>query len=129
MNSNLCNFADDNTLYSCDQNLDRLVEKLENSADSVIKWFNYNYMKLNESKCKILICGNKEEVIIAKVGSKKIIESHEVTLLGCEIDRELKFNDHVNKRYKSAGKKIKCAHQVGRYSFFSDAKEANESLH
>ena len=57
--SDLCNFADDNTLHLCDLSLDALVHKFEASAKSVVKWFDYNYMKLNESKCKLLICGNK----------------------------------------------------------------------
>ena len=61
-------------------------------------------MKLNESKRKLLISGHKEEVIIASVGETKIIESHKVTLLGISIDRELKFNDHVNNSYKKAKK-------------------------
>ena len=104
--SDLCNFADDNTLYSCDVSLNVLVEKLETSAKSVIEWFGNNYMKLNESKCKILVCGNKEEVIIASVGISKIIESHKITLLGTHIDRELKYDDHVNNIYKAAGKKL-----------------------
>ena len=104
--SDLCNFADDNTLHACDMSLKVLVEKLESSAKSVIKWLEQNYMKLNESKCKLLISGNKEEVIIASVGNAKIIESHHVILLGIHIDRELKFNDHMNNRYKIAGKKL-----------------------
>ena len=79
--SDLCNFGYDNTLHLCDLSLDRLVHKLEASAKSVIKWFDYNYMNLNESKWKLLISGNKEEVIIATVGSANIIESREVTLL------------------------------------------------
>ena len=57
--SDLCNFADDNTLHLCDLSRDALVHKLEASSKSVIKWFDYNYMKLNESKCKLLISGNK----------------------------------------------------------------------
>ena len=65
----ICNFADDNTLYACVMILNVLVEKLETSAKSVIQWFENNYMKLNESKCNILISGKKEEVIIASVGS------------------------------------------------------------
>ena len=93
-------------MHLCDLSLDALVHKLEASAKSVIKWFNYNDMKLNESKCKFLISGNKKEVIIATVGSAKIIESHKVTLLGCHIDRELKLNDHVSNKYKTAGKKL-----------------------
>ena len=98
--SDLCNFVDDNTLYACDVSFNVLVEKLETSAKSVIEWFENNYIKLNESKCKILVCGNKEEVIIASVGISKIIESHKIT------DRELKFDDHVNNKYKAAGKKL-----------------------
>ena len=96
--SDQCNFADENTLHLCGWSLDALVHKLEASAKSVIKWFDYNYMKLNEPKCKLLISGNKEEVIIATVGRTKIIESHEVTLLGCHIViliGKVKLNDHA----------------------------------
>ena len=81
-----------------------VVDNLETSAKSV--WLEYNYMKLNESKCKLLISGNKEEVIIASVGETKIIESYKVTLLGISVDRELKCNDHVNNNYKKAGEKL-----------------------
>ena len=48
--SDLCNFADDDTLYACNVSLNVLVEKLETSAKSVIEWFENNHMKLNESK-------------------------------------------------------------------------------
>ena len=66
--SDLCNFADDNRLYVCDISLNPLLEKLETSAKSVIQWLENNYMKLNESKCKIFIIV-KKEVIIASVWS------------------------------------------------------------
>ena len=78
----LCNYADDNTLYTCDMSLSALVNRLENSAKSVTQWFECNYLKLNVNKCKLIISGNKEEVIIASVGETKIIESHKVKLLG-----------------------------------------------
>ena len=106
LNTNLCNFADDNTLYACDISLNDLVEKLESSALLVIDWFRNNYMKLNESKSHLLICGNKAEVIIAKVGKAPVIESYEVKLLGVVIDRDLKFKKHMNLVYKKAGKKL-----------------------
>ena len=97
----LCNFADDNTLYACDMSLDALVAKLESSAEAVIKWFEDNCMKLNDSKCKLLISGNHEEVII--VGQSQIIESYKVTLLGIHIDRELKFAGHMNEKCNKVG--------------------------
>ena len=68
IDSGLCNFADDNILLVCGLSLHSVIDKLETSAKSVINWLEYNYRKLNESKCKLLISGNKEDVIIASVG-------------------------------------------------------------
>ena len=63
-------------------------------------------MKLNDSKCNLLVCGNKEEVIIAKIGNTLITETHEVKLLGTLIDRELRFENHTTIICKKAGKKL-----------------------
>ena len=63
-------------------------------------------MKLNESKCHLLVCGNKEEVIIAKIGHASVIETHEVKLLGITIGRELKFKNHMQSIYNKAGRKL-----------------------
>ena len=73
--------------HGCQTRINELNTILEIKQDEFNYCFDYNYMKLNESKCKLLISGNKEEVIIATVGSAKMIESHKVTLLGCHIDR------------------------------------------
>ena len=113
IDSNLCNYADDNTLYQCDASLIELISKLETSARSVVQWFGYNYMKLNESKCKLLVTGNKEEVLIASVGDVNVVESHKVKLLGICIDRELKFNDNVNIKCNIAGKKLNALMRLG----------------
>ena len=58
------------------------------------------------SKCHLLLCGKKEEVIIAKMGSSSVIETHEVRLLGVIINRDLSFKNHINFIYKKAGKKL-----------------------
>ena len=106
LKSDLFNFADDNTLYACHMSLDALVAKLETSVKAVIKWFEDNCMELNESKCKLLVSGNKVEVIIASVGQSQIIESYKVTLLGIHIDRELRFGDHMNEKCNKVGNKL-----------------------
>ena len=106
LDSSLCNYADDNTLYASDMSLKNLIDKLESSASLVLNWFKYNYMKPNDSKCHLIVSGNKEEVIVAKIGEAIIIESHEVKLLGTKIDRELKFNTHMTSICKKAGQKI-----------------------
>ena len=106
IDTSLCNFADDNTLYACDISLKILIDKLESSATLVIDGFNYNYMKLNDSKCNLLVCGNKEEVIIAKIGNAIITESYEVKLLGAIIDCDISFKKHTTIICKKAGKKL-----------------------
>ena len=98
-------FADDNTLYACDISLKNLIEKLESSASAVINWFGNNYMKLNNSKCHLLVCDRKEEIIVANIGNSSIVESDEVKLLGITIDHELKFKSHLTSICKRAGKK------------------------
>ena len=63
-------------------------------------------MKLNESKCQLLVCGNKEEVIIAKIKNSSVIGTHEVKLLGTLIDRNLRFKSHIQLICSMVGKKI-----------------------
>ena len=52
---NVCNFADDTTLFACDLNLEVVLTQLEESSDLVIAWFQNNYMKLNTDKSSF--CG------------------------------------------------------------------------
>ena len=56
---------------------------------------------------------------------EKFMESHNVTLLGIHIERELKLNNHVNHNYKKAGKKLNEGVQ---YSAISQTQTINESL-
>ena len=102
LDTDICNIADGNTLYACDISLSDAISKLESSANLVIDWFWYNY----ESKCHLLVCGIKEEVVIANTGNSSIIETHEVKLLSVTIDRELKFKKLVQSIYSKAGKKL-----------------------
>ena len=100
---NVCNYADDTTLYACDITLNVLMEKLEYAANNAVDWFKYNYMKLNPDKCHLLICGDKEECILANISGELVIESHQEKLLGVQIDSKLKFENHVKNLCKKAG--------------------------
>ena len=62
-------------------------------------------MKLNGSKCQLLVCGNKEEVIIAKIKNSSVIETHEVKLLRSLIDRNLRFKNHMQLICSKVGRK------------------------
>ena len=43
----ICNYADDNTLYTVDMDLEKLMAKLECAANSAMEWLSYNGMKPN----------------------------------------------------------------------------------
>ena len=55
----ICNYADDTTIYVCGQELEQIVSSLENDAQRISKWFFDNSMKLNPDKCHLLISGGK----------------------------------------------------------------------
>ena len=78
----VCNYADDNTFHASDKNLNTLIRLPEHDSLVYIEWFNSNYLKLNEDKCHFLILGQKYELVWAKVGETKIWEEHKAKLLG-----------------------------------------------
>ena len=53
--SNIFNFADDNTLYSCSQDLQTVIENLTYDVKNVLTWFRINSMKTNPKKFQYLI--------------------------------------------------------------------------
>ena len=114
----VCNFADDTTPYTCDENLEQVLLRLEHDSALAICWFERNYMKLNTDKCHLLISGNKNEHIWAKVGNEKILESKPVNLLGITIDNKLKFNEHVTNICMKASRKISALSRISSFLSF-----------
>ena len=53
-NSDLSNYADDNTLYIPGNNLEKVKQTLRQDFEIVTKWFYKNYMVLNSSK--VILC-------------------------------------------------------------------------
>ena len=56
-NSDLSNYADDNTLCSCGNNLEEVKQTLRGDFQTVTKWFYENYMVLNSGKCHFMCLG------------------------------------------------------------------------
>ena len=106
INTEICNYADDNTPYAVDMSLQKLMEKLESTIGSALDWFDYNGMRLNSTKCHLLVCGHKFESMIIKIENTQIIETRLVRLLGIEIESELNFNNHMKSICKRASQKL-----------------------
>ena len=54
LDSELCNFADDTTLYACDYCLDELVPRLEKDLSALTEWFFENGMVTNPGKFQVI---------------------------------------------------------------------------
>ena len=90
--SEVRNFADDNTLYRGDNNLDLVFINLSTDLSNVMDWFKINSLKANLGKFQFMILGaNKNDYFNLNVAGKVIPSSSEVKLLGITIDYELKF--------------------------------------
>ena len=92
----MCNFADDITPYVCDSNLKSMLETSEHNSEPAFAWFEMKYMKLNTDKCHLLVSGNKNGQMWAKLDIDIVWESNDVKLLGITLNNKLKF-DNVSK--------------------------------
>ena len=84
----VCNFADDSTIYSCSLNYKAAAHKLSNDTYIVLNWFKVNSMVANPGKFQIKFLGSKidNSKITCAIENKQIKCKREVKLLGITID-------------------------------------------
>ena len=94
--SEKCNFAGDNTLFACDQKIERVIASLEIDIRSTLEWFESNMMAANPSKFQSMFMGlNQDRRLCLEIDEKIIPSTNQVKLLGIAIDATLKFDTHV----------------------------------
>ena len=102
-NTNITNYADDNTPYAIESSIEKLIETLEHDSNILLNWFQTNEMVSNNDKCHLIIINSEDNII--NIGNEEITGSNSVKLLGVTIDNKLNFNDHVTNICKKANKK------------------------
>ena len=112
----LTNFADDNTPYAIDTNINKIISKLEADTIILLNWFEINYFKMNADKCKLLITNHDNDIHVS-IDGNTIDASKSVKLLGIQIDNNLNFNEHVSSICKKVNLKL---HALARISKFMD---------
>ena len=91
--------ADDTIIHTVKENK-FVVNTLEASPLSLFTWFNNNFMKANRDKSHILLsCSEPSTALID--GSSNESNTKEI-LLVITIDRDLKFDEHVNNLCKKS---------------------------
>ena len=115
--TDISNYADDTTIYTCDKNLDSVsIARLENDSNTIIQWFADSSMKLNTDKCHLMVLGrNSNQQVTVKVGNSVIENTEEEKLLGVVIDKQLNFETHITKLCQKAGNKLFALARVSKY--------------
>ena len=102
-NSDLSNYADNNTLYSSGNDLEKVKQTLRQDFEIITKWFYENYMVFNSGKCHFM-CIEQNKTFF--YDNTEIKNSKEEKILGVIIDNKLRFKSHVKNLCKKALQKI-----------------------
>ena len=107
LDSEICNFADDNTIYSCGLDLHEIVTNLESDLSRLLEWFTNNGMVANPKKIQLMFLGLKgQRGLRLNINENKLSATDHVKLLEIEIDNKLKFSNHVKTFCSKVNKKI-----------------------
>ena len=84
LESEICNYADDTTIYACDKSIDTVIVKLKDDLPKFLAKFQMMFLGLKSNNS---LCLN--------IDGQKMKQSEHVKLLGVQIDNKLNFDVHV----------------------------------
>ena len=105
LDTDVCNIADDNTLYACDISLEAVINRLNLDIERINKWFVNNSLVSNHGKFQFMFLRTNENKFIF-IGNMEIKPQDQVEFLGLKIDKKLKFRNDINYICNKANCKI-----------------------
>ena len=114
--SNICNFADDNTIYCHGNNISVLNRTLQKEVSFFLKWFQNNQLVANPDKFQLMylgsVCNEVDKLPKLMLHDIEIKPKASVKLLGVIIDNKLNFNEHISKICKTASQNTNCLARI-----------------
>ena len=111
----LCNYADDNTLYKSGKNMQKIKNDLEMDFMILHKSFHENHMVLNPGKCHYIMIGDDDPTQKIILNNNEIAGSNEEKLLGILLDSKLNFDSHITSLCKKADQKLSALARISHY--------------
>ena len=74
-NSNIANYADDNSPFSCNTDIVSVISQLENYSKSLLEWVKNNDLKANPDKFHLILNETRGKYFI-EIENIKICNSH-----------------------------------------------------
>ena len=121
-NSEIVNYADDNSPFACNLDTESVMNKLEIDSKTLLTWISNNVLKANPDKFHLLLNSNDKALSI-RVDKYNISNSQNETLLGIVIDNNLKFDVHVNKLCTKASQKLHALARISKYMTIENRKK------
>ena len=124
LDTELCNFADDNTIYACDLRLNECLVRLRKDTIRIVNWFSNNSMVANAAKFQLMFLGNiiDYKELFIKIGEEIILPSEKVKLLGVTLDQKLTFKDHIKNMCARANSKTMAFRRLRKFISLNKAK-------
>ena len=93
--SDIANYADDNSPFSCEGDIKSVLGKLEEDSSIQINWIRYNGLKANPDKFHLLLSDHDENHLI-RVANLTIQNSKSEILVGIRLDNGMTFDSYVS---------------------------------
>ena len=108
-------YADDITIAASGTSLEEIEAQLTSDCEKIDLWMKSNRLKLNPSKTHILMVGTQRKIasmsrkIEVKMDNVQLQESSSGSelLLGCKVEANLKWKQHVSFLISKLGKRLK----------------------
>ena len=116
LNSEICNFADDNTVCSCATSISEITTNLENDVGTLLHWFYDNGMVANPDKFQLMFLGlNEKHMLGLNIEGVKIYSTKNFKLLGIKIDNQHRFNEHIKTLCNKTNRKVSAFTRLNIY--------------
>ena len=119
--SNIASYADDNTPYACEKDIETVICNLEEASKKLLEWVSNNKLKASPDKFH-LILSDKDPELSLTVDTFGITNSNSEILLGVTIDNKLNLNQHVSKLCTKASQKLHALARVSKFMNFERRK-------
>ena len=93
----VCNFADDNTIYDGGEDLSNILKSLKHDLKILLTYFRINSLQANPGKLQFMILVKKKRNSVTLIiNTTEIEERKKGVSLGITIDNLLTFNEHID---------------------------------
>ena len=112
--SDIANYADDNSPFSCNEDIESVILQLEKYSKILLTWVSNNGLKANPDKFH-LILNNAEDKYSINIQNFPIFNRKCEKLLGIKIDNSLSFTEHVPDLCSKASQKLHALSKVTQF--------------